>query len=90
MPDLDLSPSISSNLATPPWIASRRCSSIKSVHVDNAKEYTEGQFKAYAASPGIIIRTTAPYSPAQNGIAERLNRTLAERNASILIEILQY
>lgn len=58
---------------------------IKTVHVDNAKEYTQGQFRDYAASRGILVRTTAPYSPSQNGIAERLNRTLAERARAMLI-----
>ncbi|GJE99589.1 polyprotein [Phanerochaete sordida] len=58
---------------------------VKIVHVDNAKEYTAGQFRQYAESRGIVIRTTAPYSPAQNGVAERLNRTLAERARAMLI-----
>nr|AAZ28937.1 polyprotein [Phanerochaete chrysosporium RP-78] len=58
---------------------------VKVLHVDNAKEYTEGKFRAYAESRGIIIRTTAPYSPAQNGVAERLNRTLMERARAMLI-----
>lgn len=58
---------------------------IKIVHVDNAKEYTEGQFKAYLDSRGIICRTTAPYSPPQNGVAEHLNCTLAERARAMLL-----
>ena len=57
---------------------------IKTLHVDNAKEYTEGAFKAYLDSRGTICRTTAPYSPAQNGIAERMNRTLVERARAML------
>ena len=58
---------------------------IKVINVDNTKEYTEGQFKAHLSSQGIVLRTTAPYSPAQNGIAERLNRTLAERARAMLL-----
>lgn len=58
---------------------------IKMLNVDNAKEYTEGDFKAYTDSRGILCRTTAPYSPAQNGRAERLNRTLVERSRAMLI-----
>ncbi len=43
---------------------------IKRLRVDNAKEYTEGKFKTYLQEEGITLETTAPYSPAQNGIAE--------------------
>ena len=35
---------------------------------------------------GIKHETTVPYSPQQNGVAERLNRTLVERARSMLME----
>ena len=35
---------------------------------------------------GIIHETTAPYSPASNGVAERKNRTLIELTNAMLIE----
>ena len=34
---------------------------------------------------GIIIETSAPYSPSQNGVAERFNRTLLELARAMLI-----
>ena len=35
-------------------------------------------FKAFCAGKGIVMEFTSPYSPAQNGIAKQLNRTLLE------------
>ncbi|KAJ3529254.1 hypothetical protein NM688_g7878 [Phlebia brevispora] len=58
---------------------------IKTLQVDNAKEYIQGDFKTYLESRGIILQTTAPYSPAQNGVAECLNCTVAEHTRAMLI-----
>ena len=58
---------------------------IKMLNIDNAKKYTKGQFKTYVDSHGIVLCTTAPYSPMQNGIGKRLNRTLAERARTMLL-----
>ena len=41
--------------------------------------------KKWAAEKGITIKTTAPYLPSQNGIAERLNRTLLETARAMII-----
>ena len=51
---------------------------LKKSHSDNGGEYVNKNFKDFCAKNGIIMETTAPYSPAQNGIAERLNQTLLE------------
>ncbi|KAJ3473570.1 hypothetical protein NLI96_g12937 [Meripilus lineatus] len=59
---------------------------IKAVRCDNAKEYTEGNFKSYLDGEGILLQSTAPYSPAQNGVAERLNRTLIEHVRAMLLQ----
>ena len=37
---------------------------------DNAKELVGPEVRKWAAEKGIVIETTAPYSPAQNGIAK--------------------
>lgn len=58
---------------------------LKIIRVDNAKELVQGQFKAYLDQSGIKIETTSPYSSAQNGIAERLNRTIVEHGRAMLI-----
>jgi len=42
--------------------------------------------KEYLKNAGIIHETTAPYSPEQNGVAERANRTIMERVKAIIAE----
>ena len=58
---------------------------LKIIHVDNAKELVQGQFKTYLDSSGIKLEITAPYSSSQNGVAEHLNRTLVEHAHAMLI-----
>jgi transposase InsO family protein len=48
---------------------------IKTLHTDRGGEYFDPE---YFQSTGIIHHTTAPYTPEQNGVAERKNRTLKE------------
>ena len=50
----------------------------KWLRFDNGKELVNEETKKWAAQKGIIIETTAPYSPSQNGVAERFNRTIME------------
>jgi len=40
----------------------------------------------YLKKEGIIHETTAPYSPEQNGVAERANRTIIERVKAVISE----
>jgi Reverse transcriptase (RNA-dependent DNA polymerase) len=44
--------------------------------LDNAKEFTGIKWTEFTKEKGIINEYTAPYSPEQNGTAERYNRTL--------------
>ena len=41
--------------------------------------------KKWVAEKGITIETTAPSSPSQNGIAERLNQALLETARAMII-----
>ena len=50
----------------------------KAVHADNGKEYLKNEFISWCKETGIDLQVMAPYSPAQNGIAERFNQTLGE------------
>ena len=42
-------------------------------------------FEGFCAENGIIHQITTPYSPQQNGIAERKNQTLKEMMNAMLI-----
>lgn len=46
------------------------------LHCDNGGEYSSTELRQFAQQEGMQIQYTAPYSPEQNGVAERLNRTL--------------
>ncbi|GJV79466.1 retrovirus-related pol polyprotein from transposon TNT 1-94 [Tanacetum coccineum] len=57
---------------------------IKVVRSDRGGEYV-APFAEFCAKHGIRHEFTAPYSPQQNGIAERKNRTLKEMVTAMLI-----
>jgi transposase InsO family protein len=57
---------------------------IKMLRTDNGGEFMSKAFTAFLESQGILHQTTAPYSPQQNGVAERANRTLVESARSML------
>ena len=56
--------------------------SIKNIYSDNGGEY-EGMLN-YLSMKGIGVRRSAPYTPEQNGAAERTNRTVREMARYIL------
>ena len=49
-------------------------------------EYTSTDFKAYLRTAGIRHELTVPKTPEQNGVAERMNRTLVETVRSMLAD----
>ena len=57
---------------------------IKVVRSDNGKEFINSKFKEFFAKKGIVHQTTVCYSPQQNGVAERANRTLVEMARCLL------
>ncbi|QRV97073.1 Retrovirus-related Pol polyprotein from transposon TNT 1-94 [Ceratobasidium sp. AG-Ba] len=59
---------------------------IKRVRFDNGGEFVNKKWTDHTKLNGTILETTAPYSAQQNGIAERLNRTLAEKAQAMMIE----
>jgi len=58
---------------------------LKAVRTDRGGEYLNHSLLSYFASKGVLHQTTAPYTPEQNGAAERLNRTLMERVRAMLL-----
>lgn len=59
---------------------------IKILRTDNGGEYCNKKLSEFLKSSGIVHQTSCPYSPQQNGKAERLNRTLLDRARCLLIE----
>jgi len=58
--------------------------SIKTLRSDNGGEYINKRFEAYLKAHGIHHQRTTPYTPQQNGVAERANRTIVERARSMI------
>lgn len=59
---------------------------IKMLRTDNGTEYCNGAMTEFLRAAGIIHQTTAPYTPEQNGVAERMNRTLVEKARCMLFD----
>src|SRR5262249_6990065 len=57
---------------------------LKVLRSDNGGEYTSRDILAYLAGKGVRTQTTTPYTPEQNGLAERMNCTLMETARSTL------
>ena len=57
---------------------------IKVLRTDRGGEYTSDLFKDYCTNQGIVHQYTLPYTPQQNGVAERRNRTLMDMVRSML------
>ena len=72
---------------------------IKTLRCDNGGEYVSKRFDAFLKAHGIGRQTSTPFTPQQNGVAERCNRTIVEmircmlhhskRSASYWAEALQ-
>ncbi|GJS14325.1 retrovirus-related pol polyprotein from transposon TNT 1-94 [Tanacetum coccineum] len=56
---------------------------VKCLKSDNGGEYSSREFIEYCAENGIRMLKTVPETPQQNGVAERMNRTLNERAKSM-------
>ncbi|CAI7844177.1 unnamed protein product [Closterium sp. NIES-54] len=52
---------------------------LAALRTDNGGEYTANAFTDYLSSHGISYQTSLPHTPQQNGVAERVNRTLMDR-----------
>ena len=57
---------------------------LKVLRSDNGGEYTSAEFEDYLKSEGVRHECTVPKTPEQNGVAERMNRTLMETVRSML------
>jgi transposase InsO family protein len=57
---------------------------IKRFRSDNGTEYCNSAFGNFYRKCGIIHETTVRYTPQQNGVSERLKRTVMEKARSVL------
>ena len=60
---------------------------VKAVRSDNGAEYLSLEFQTILNEFGILHERTIIYFPQQNGVAERLNRTLMDLTRTMLIPI---
>ncbi|GJU62276.1 retrovirus-related pol polyprotein from transposon TNT 1-94 [Tanacetum coccineum] len=61
-------------------------STLRFLRTDNGGEYTSNEFEDFLRQQGVIHQVTVPYSPQQNGVSERKNRTVMEMARSMLYE----
>ena len=61
-------------------VENRTGKKLKTLRSDNGTEYTDGAFKEFCDQEGIVRHWTVRKTPQQNGVAERLNRTLREKS----------
>jgi len=59
---------------------------IKKLRSDRGKEYTSSEFEKFLEDEGVHHQLTIPYTPEQNGVSERKNRTVMEMARSMLFE----
>ncbi len=58
---------------------------LKVFRTDNGGEYTSKEFEGYLTTEGVRHELTIPKTPEQNGVAERMNRTLVEATRAMLV-----
>ena len=59
---------------------------IKVLRSDNGTEYTCDKFDKFCEQAGIQHQLTVTYSPQQNGVSERKNRTMMEMSRCLMFE----
>jgi len=57
---------------------------VKKLRTDNGIEFCSEEFNSYCKSEGIVRHYTVPYTPQQNGVAERMNRTIISKARCML------
>lgn len=57
---------------------------VVNLYCDNGGEYLSNEFKEFCAAKGITYHLTVPYTPQQNSVAERMNRTITEKARAMI------
>jgi transposase InsO family protein len=58
---------------------------LRGLRTDNGLEFVYEQFNEFCRLKGIKRHMTVPRTPQQNGLAERMNKTLLERVRCMLL-----
>ena len=67
-------------------VKNETCLKIKKLRIDNGGEYEDTRFKNFCYEHEIKMERTVLGTPQHNGVAERMNRTLTERDRSTCIQ----
>ena len=59
---------------------------VKKLRTDNGLEFCNLRFDQFCRDEGIVRHRTCTYTPQQNGVAERLNRSILNKVRSMLSE----
>ncbi len=59
---------------------------MKRLRTDNGMEFCGREFNKFYKDEGIANHRTVSHTPQQNGVAERMNRTLLERTHCVRVE----
>ncbi|KAK3002865.1 hypothetical protein RJ639_020028 [Escallonia herrerae] len=68
-------------------VENERGNKIKCLKSDSGGEYRDGGFQEYCSNNGIRLIRTVKRTPQENGLAERMNRTIMERARCIRIHV---
>ena len=52
---------------------------VKKLRTDNGWEFVKYEFEKFCQTEGIVRHKIVTYTPQQNGLAERMNKTILER-----------
>ncbi|GJW75361.1 retrovirus-related pol polyprotein from transposon TNT 1-94 [Tanacetum coccineum] len=66
-------------------VENQRGKKIQILRSDRGGEYFSTEFSSYCESQGLIHQRTTPYTPQQNGVAERKNRVLQDMINAMLV-----
>ena len=61
--------------------------SIRALRSDNSPEYFSSQFTTFMTTRGILHQYSCPYTPQQNGVAERKDSHLIETARTLLLHV---
>ena len=66
------------------WAENQSKCKMQVIRSDNGTEYTLEKFNKFCEDADIEHQLTTPYTPQQNGVVERKNRTLIEMTRCLL------